>query len=100
MLRPGVGSAGTRASDGGDTGGCRSPGGTPVAVAEFVTWPASMSSCVSTYVAVQMSWAPGAIDAVPAGQSIADSGPVPEKSPSVIATSVSVTLPVLVTTKE
>jgi hypothetical protein len=53
---------------------------------------------VIVYVAVQMTWLPGATGAE-AGQSITGAGPVPVNSVSLTAMSVSVVLPVLVITK-
>ncbi|MEI3848926.1 hypothetical protein V6R91_34675, partial [Microbacterium sp. CCNWLW41] len=83
-------------SDGPDVTG--SPvGGLPVAVAAFVTDPASTSACCTTYVAVHVSSAPGASVRF-AGHSIADKSPAPEKAPSAIDTSVSVTFPVFFAT--
>ncbi len=67
-VRAGDPSDGTLTVDGGDTGG--SPdGGVPVPVAVLVTPPASMSACVTTYVAVHVTSAPGASDSAPAGRS-------------------------------
>ncbi len=72
----------------------------PAAVAESLIDPLFRSACVTVYVAVHVTLAPGAIDAAPAGHV----GPV-AKVPagalwvSVTPTSVRVTLPVLVTTK-
>ncbi len=95
----GAGSPGTRTVDGGDTGG--SPeGGVPVTVAVFVTPPPSRSACVTTYGAVQVTWAPGARDAAPAGHVTTGAVPVPVKPVSSTVTSAIVTLPVLVTRKE
>ena len=86
-------------SDGGDvTFGPE--GGVPVAVAELVTVPASASACVTTYVAVQVTRAPGSSDAAPAGHVTADRVPEPLNAPSSTVTFVSVTLPVFVTRNE
>ena len=84
--------AGTVAVDGADANGVLAPGGSPFAVAVFVTAPASTSACVVTYVAEQSSPAPGASDE--SGQLTADR---PGKSVSVTPTPDSVTFPVLVT---
>jgi hypothetical protein len=51
-------------------------------------------------VAVQVICASGASEAAPAGQTTSESSPVPENSPSSTTTSLSVTLPVLVTRNE
>jgi hypothetical protein len=75
-------------------------GSLPAAVAVFVTEPELMSACVTVYVAVQVTLAPGAIDAAPAGQVAADMVPVPENAPSFTATPCMVTLPVFVTRNE
>ena len=68
-------------------------GGVPLAVALLCTLPASTSVCVTTYVAVQVMFAPTA--RVVDGHTTALS----PASPSVTVTSVSVTLPVFVTRK-
>ena len=49
---------------------------------------------------MHVTCAPGASDAAPAGQVIGDISPDPENAVSSTVTSVSVTLPVLVTTNE
>ncbi len=94
----GAGSPGISTVVGGDTGGVPD-GGVPVAVAVFDSCPASMSACVSVYVAVHSTCAPGASDAAPAGHVIADTSPEPVNAVSSTVTSVRVTLPVFVTTK-
>ena len=83
--------------DGTGTSGVPS-GGVPVAVAVFVSVPASTSAWVTVYVAVQVSNWPA--NSVVDGQSITESAPVPEKSVSATPTPVSVTFPVLVTKNE
>jgi hypothetical protein len=89
----------TVADDGGETVG--GPlGGVPVAVAVFFSLPLLMSACVTTYVAVQVTDAPGASDDAPAGQATTGAAPVPENTVSATVTFVSVTLPVFVTKKE
>src|SRR5690348_6617630 len=82
--------------------GCEStaappPIGEPLAVAVLVTVPASTSAWVGVYSAVQVTVAPGAMEAAPAGQLGAGVVPVPVKAPSATEMSVSVTLPVFVT---
>ena len=57
---PGDCTAATVAVDGADTTGVVRPGGSPFAVAVFVTRPASTFACVVTYVAMHVSPAPGA----------------------------------------
>jgi hypothetical protein len=95
----GAGGAVTVVFDGGDvTSG--PVGGVPVAVAVFVTCPASTSACVTEYVAVHVTETPGASDAAPAGHDTADNVPVPEKAPSVTVTFVRVVLPEFVTRNE
>jgi hypothetical protein len=76
------------------------PGSLADAVAVLLTDPASMSACVTAYVAVHVTLAAGASDAAPAGQVTDDIVPVPENAPSVTPTPCIVTLPVLVTTNE
>ena len=88
----------TVAVDGGEVIGVVEPDGVPDAVAVFVTVPASMSACVTAYVAVQLSEAPAAN--VVDGQSIADKVPVPENVESSTATSDRSTFPVFVTSNE
>lgn len=93
---PGVG---TLTVDGGDS----TPGpadGTPTAVAVLLIEPALRSAWVTLYVAVQVICWPGARVAAPAGQTIAERVPVPVNFPSVTATLLSVTFPVLVTWNE
>lgn len=75
-------------------------GGVPVVVAVFVTPPESMSACVTTYDAVQVTVAPAASDAAPAGHVTTGGVPVPENAVSFTVTPVSVTLPVFVTRNE
>ena len=75
-------------------------GEVPTAVAVFVILPASTSACVATYVAVQVTDAPGANDPAPGGQVTADKVPVPEKVPSSTVTPVRVVFPLLVTRNE
>jgi hypothetical protein len=70
------------------------------AVAVFEIDPVSMSAWVTVYDAVQVTLAVGASDVAPAGQLIADNAPVPLKLVSLTVALLSVTLPVLVTTKE
>ena len=72
----------------------------PAASAVLVTEPASTSACVAVYVAVQVTLSPGASVPMAGGQVIEDRIPVPLKLSSVIDVPVTVTLPVLVTTKE
>nr|WP_234327257.1 hypothetical protein [Streptomyces sp. NRRL WC-3742] len=94
----GFGGLGTSVREGGDTGG--GPlGGVPVAVAAFVTLPASTSAWVTEYIAVQVTFAPGAMDFEASGHVMAGFVPVPEKLVSFTVTSARVTLPVLVTRK-
>ena len=90
--------AGIVTCDGGDV--MAGPdGGVPVAVASFVTLPASTSACVTVYVAEQIICAPGSNDAV-AGQLGADIAPEPLNEPSLTVGLVNVTFPVFVTTNE
>ncbi len=70
-------------------------GGVPVAVAVFVTEPASMSACVTVYVPVQVVDVCGA--SVVTGQVTTGGVPVPENAVSVAAMPVRAVLPVLVT---
>jgi hypothetical protein len=70
------------------------PDATPV----FVIEPASMSACVTVYVPVQVTDAPGATDV--SGHEITGGVPVPENAVSAALTPVSVVFPVLVTTNE
>ena len=95
----GAGVTVTFADDGCDTGS-NPDGGVPVAVAVFVILPASTSACVATYVAVQVTLAPGANDAAPVGQIISGDVPVPENAVSVTVAFVNVTLPVFFTKNE
>ena len=88
--------AGTVTDDGGDTGAVTPAGGVPVAVAVLAIEPASISACVTVYVAVQSTLAPGAN--APGGHVATGAVPVPVNAVSVTAGSVMVTLPVLVTT--
>ena len=82
------------AVDGADV--CEIPdGSTPDAVAVFETDPASISACVTVYVAVHVTVAPGATE--PAGHDTAESVPDPVNTPSLIPTACNVTLPVFVT---
>ena len=85
--------------DGSDVSGVLD-GGTPVATAVFSSTPSSTSAWVSVYVAVHVTCAPGASDAAPDGQEGTGAEPVPENDVSVTVMSVSVTLPVFVTTNE
>jgi hypothetical protein len=95
--RPGAGAADTVALDGDDvTAG--PDGGVPDAVAVFVTEPASTSACVTEYVVVHVSCAPGA--RFPAGHVTGDNVPVPVKAPSFTVTRCRVTFPVLITANE
>ncbi len=65
-------------------------GGVPDAVAVLATWPASMSACVSVYVAEQV------VDS--SGSSVVTGQTTVPTLPSATAASLSVTLPVFVTT--
>jgi hypothetical protein len=94
-VRAGAGGASTVTVDGGDTGAVTPTGGTPVAVAVLATEPASMSACVTVYVAVHSTLSPGATG--PGGHVATGAIPVPLKSTSLMAGSVTVTSPVLVT---
>ena len=71
-----------------------------VAVAVLLINPASTSACVATYVAVQVTRAPGSSEAAPAGQLTVGGVPLPVNAVSVTVAPVSVTLPELVTTNE
>jgi hypothetical protein len=73
-------------------------GGVPDAVAVLVIEPASMSACVTTYVAVHVVDVAGA--RVVTGQLTAGGVPVPVNAVSATFRLVSVTLPVFVTKKE
>ena len=75
-------------------------GGVPTALAVLLSVPWSMSSCVTVYVVVQVTLAPGASEAAPAGQLIVPSVPEPLNVPSLTPTPPSVTLPVLVMRNE
>ena len=73
-------------------------GGVPVAVAVLATWPWSTSAWVSVYgSAVQVMDSAGASST--SGQATVSAGPAGAWNASVTATSWSVTLPVLVTSK-
>jgi hypothetical protein len=95
MVTAGAAGASTVAEDGGDTGAVTPGGGVAVAVAVFAIDPASMSACVTAYVAVQSTLAAGANG--PGGHVATGTPPLPENTVSSIAIAVSVTLPVLVT---
>jgi hypothetical protein len=72
----------------------------PAADAVFDTEPASISACVTVYVAVHVTLTPGAIDAAPAGQLTADNDPEPVNAPSFTPTPCTVWFPEFVTTNE
>ena len=91
-VMPGVAAAVTRASSVAVTGG--PAGGVPDAVAVLASDPASMSACVTVYVAVHVVDTPGAN--VATGHETADRPGNASDTP----TDVSVTLPVFVTTNE
>jgi hypothetical protein len=82
---------------GGDTTGVR-VGGSALAIAVFVSDPASISACVTAYVAVHVVLSSGAN--VVAGHVIADNEPVPLNELSLIDMPSNVTLPVFVTRNE
>ena len=79
IVSAGVWVAGTVADDGGDSA-APPLAMVPVATAVLVTEPASMSACVTVYVAVQSDAAPGASG--PAGQVAIGGVPVPENAVS------------------
>jgi len=97
MVRSGDAVALKVVDDGVESTAAPPPIGAPLAVAVLVTVPASTSAWVGVYAAVQVTVAPGASDAAPAGQPGAGVLPLPVKAPSATATPVSVTLPVFVT---
>src|SRR5258705_542376 len=66
----------------------------------LVISPGAKSAAVMVYVAVQVTVAPTASDAAPAGQVGTGAVPEPENAVSFTVTLVSVTLPVLVTLYE
>ena len=72
----------------------------PVTVAVFVIDPASTSACVAEYVAVQVTDAPGASEAAPAGHDTTGAVPVPVNAVSFTPALVIVTLPVFVIKNE
>ncbi len=74
------------------------PPAVPVATAAAVTLPASTSSWVTAYAAVQVSVSPGR-SVVVAGQTSCGGVPVPEKAVRATSTPVTVVVPVLVTAK-
>lgn len=97
----GVGTlTGTVTVEGADGGVVPPPGGVPVTTAVLISCPAFTSAAVVTYVAVQITDAPGARVAAAGGQVIGDSWPVPVKSVSVTVGFVIVTLPMFVTVNE
>ena len=70
------GLAGTPTFEGWETTGpVRYVGGSACAVAVLVRMPVSTSAWTTVYVAVQVTWSPGASDAAPAGQLMADRVP-------------------------
>ena len=75
-------------------------GDLPSAVALLSIRPASASACVTVYVPVQVTVAPGAREAAPAGHVTTGAGPVPENAPSAMPIPLTVASPVFLTANE